>query len=68
MQNEQAAANEAWIRTIFNIRSSSFPSWWATSDSSAPEPIAALGYQANIFAGSSSRPVTLFEIQMPILK
>jgi hypothetical protein len=68
MQNGQAAANEAAIRTSFKIRLSSFPSWCATNASNTPEPMAALGYQARILAGSILLPVILSETQMPSLR
>ena len=68
MQNGQAAAYEAVMRISLSIRGVISPSSCATKASITPEPMAALGYQAKIRAGSMVLPVILSEIKIPSLR
>lgn len=65
MQNGQEAVKEACMRTSFSNRSEIVLSLCATRDSSAAEPMAALGYQDRSLGTSRSLPVIFFESHMP---
>ena len=65
MQKGHSTTNETVMRTNFSMRSSTWPSPCATSDSSTPMPIAERGYHASSFGGRRSSPVTRREIQSP---